>query len=99
MTCYVKKKKKKKKKRGGGGLFFLFACVFQKFLTKRYKDVAMGPDSGPANDGDDARVPRTATSTPFWRDDETISRGADQQHPMDSRSSSSKSDSMVSRSG
>lgn len=88
LLCYVKRKKGN-----------VFACVFQKFLTKRYKDVAMGPDSGPANDGDDARVPRTATSTPFWRDDETISRGADQQHPMDSRSSSSKSDSMVSRSG
>ncbi len=34
----------------------------------------MGLDSGPADDGDDARVPRTATSTPVRRDDETISR-------------------------
>ncbi|KAK3512414.1 hypothetical protein QTP70_009840 [Hemibagrus guttatus] len=65
----------------------------------RSRDVAMGPGSGPSGDDDDARVPRTATSPTFWHNDETISRGADQQPPMDPCSSTSKSNSLVSRHG
>ncbi|KAK3560538.1 hypothetical protein QTP86_010893 [Hemibagrus guttatus] len=78
---------------------FELGDVVMNFLTNRSRDVAMGPGSGPSGDGDDARVPRTATSPTFWHKDETISRGADQQPPMGPCSSTSKSNSLVSRHG
>lgn len=84
--------------RGGGGKQLIhFAFVWQ--ASEAPRDVAMDPHSGSADDGDYARMSRTAASTSLWHSDETVSRHPGKQHSMDPCSSPRKSDSLVSRYG